>query len=551
MARCYTLDLETLQPRPVDGSKIVQRVPARGQAPVYVAQVPSSAPTTDTQPPSYAAGGWRLGDPFPTQVSECGWALKGYVAQLQDPQPCFGSPKLMPWVLKSASASTVRLKDGRMRMYMPTPRLQGLFEDRNPAWPAPSNGSLRLSRASDRSEITDPDELKRWWKAWSPINEPPVDPTSLHFSRDFIAFMDSADGLNWTLYAPDTEEEDPEAACKDVGRPQVFKRGPFRAGWHSTSIRCSGGPIVYHDPTVIYVEALDRYLMFVVECEARGVATNKFAVPPQIVEDNDACSICTGGACTDKNGREIPYHSSTRVVFFICADADFQQDVMGPFWANDIAVDASRPTAGPAKFIGVPQAFLDPKEENFYLFIGDPTKIPEDSGLHVMQIGTLHSILEKFELNWKRGDRRSARGSNEFYDNLKVLGDPTPQQGQPANPILTDQHFFFCEHSLQLCGPLQVDLLSVRQYPFSPSTAWGSVPILCDTYCICLSVNIFGAAQIRISNHNQDIRFNDPWVATATDMRLGLPKLVMYLNCDAAGGLLYAVAPLRRGCLTC
>ncbi|HND30754.1 MAG TPA: hypothetical protein PKY30_18425, partial [Myxococcota bacterium] len=39
--RCYTLDLETLRPREVDGTQIVQRVPTQGQASVYMAQVPS------------------------------------------------------------------------------------------------------------------------------------------------------------------------------------------------------------------------------------------------------------------------------------------------------------------------------------------------------------------------------------------------------------------------------------------------------------------------------------------------------------------------------
>ena len=70
--RCYTLDLETLRPREVDGTQIVQRVPTQGQASVYMAQVPSPsgsdrlvAPPRGASHPgeksSRAAGGSSMG----------------------------------------------------------------------------------------------------------------------------------------------------------------------------------------------------------------------------------------------------------------------------------------------------------------------------------------------------------------------------------------------------------------------------------------------------------------------------------------------------------
>jgi hypothetical protein len=56
---------------------------------------------------------------------------------------------------------------------------------------------------------------------------------------------------------------------------------------------------------------------------------------------------------------------TTRYVFFISADPDFRQEVMGPFLANEQKVVAP---PGQTQFLGVPQAFLDPTEQYLYYF---------------------------------------------------------------------------------------------------------------------------------------------------------------------------------------
>ena len=204
---------------------------------------------------------------------------------------------------------------------------------------------------------------------------------SLHFSNHFIAFMDSTDGLNWTLYAPKVPMEvGDNGDCEQYADP-IYEDGDFRAGWRSTSIRCNGSDVVYRDPSVVYLEAIDRYVMFVVECRADMHASN---YPPvggydrsptlpwehaAAIDDNNRCQICLG-ECVAPDQTYVRFDTTTRVVFFVCANPDFQHGVMGPFRASEAIRSESKESASDlSEFIGVPQAFLDPNENNFFLLL--------------------------------------------------------------------------------------------------------------------------------------------------------------------------------------
>ncbi|HND33456.1 MAG TPA: hypothetical protein PLA94_25835, partial [Myxococcota bacterium] len=364
----------------------------------------------------------------------------------------------------------MKLKDGRTRMYLPSPTLSQVTAGPSPIWPyADSAGIAKFGIEAGR-RIEDLAGQMAWWRAGShALAVTRVE--SLHFSSHFIAFMDSTDGLNWTLYAPKVPMEvDEHDECKQNADP-IFEDGGFRAGWRSTSIRCSGSDVVYRDPSVIYLEKIDRYVMFVVECAAERSPPDYFVpvgdyVPPSAppwahaaaIDDNNRCQICLG-ECVLLDGTYVKFKTTTRVVFFVCSNPDFQHGVLGPFRASEDLQTASRLESDAEaeqpyapKFIGVPQAFLDPDEANFFLFYANPTLPAGSTGMHVAPISAVARQVAQLERDWFQGGsaRRAALNSDTFRQMLTVLGDPTPIVGNTY--LITDQHFYFCNNHLQMMG---------------------------------------------------------------------------------------------------
>ncbi|HNH47403.1 MAG TPA: hypothetical protein PKY30_10210, partial [Myxococcota bacterium] len=267
---------------------------------------------------------------------------------------------------------------------------------------------------------------------------------------DFVSFLDSADGINYPMYTPRVDLA-PGQSCD---QPDPFAGGTvtyedsttgFRAGWKSTSIRCRGDSLVYHDVSVVYLAALNRYLMFAVECDGESMGLSG-----ENLSETDDCSICVPGICLQGGTPK------TRFVFFTCADPDFQSGTMGPFPACPTPPD---PTAMPAQWIGVPQAFMSP-DENFLLFyIGGAAYMY--AGMHVARVRSLQQGIQDLEDAWSRGDDVSEMGHDSFYQYFENLGicnvacntPSSPCQGAGgsgdcaanASPTLTDEHFVFCE----------------------------------------------------------------------------------------------------------
>ncbi|HNH47304.1 MAG TPA: hypothetical protein PKY30_09715 [Myxococcota bacterium] len=478
----------------------------------------------------------------------------------------------------------MKLKDGRTRMYLPSPTLSQVTADRPPTWPRQdADGMDKFGRyfsgGTSQGNITDAAELAAWWKAGShALAVTRVE--SLHFSSHFIAFMDSTDGLNWTLYAPKVPmRATTDGACIQDGDP-IYEDGGFRAGWRSTSIRCSGSDVVYRDPSVVYLEKIDRYVMFVVECRADMPAPSIAPVGgydssvrmlwehAAAIDDNNRCQICLG-ECVAPDQTYVRFDTTTRVVFFVCATPDFQHGVMGPFRASgSLRTHAKEQEGDLAQFIGVPQAFLDPDESNFFLFYANPTKRSAQTGLHVVAVSAVARLIADLETKWAQGrsGQQAALDSDTFMFILTLLGDPTPVVSNTY--VITDQHFYFCKDRLQMMGgqnytvqqqdpkltelwqfPAEGEYDSLRIYlPGHPA------PSFCADPCVILDASVFGTTQIRIHGDDTDIAFNDPWITTAQDNRLRASKWVLYVRCAALGGLIYATASTLTpsgGCPSC
>jgi hypothetical protein len=163
-------------------------------------------------------------------------------------------------------------------MYLPTPRLKyinAITDNRPivdwPFWDSTKEVAKFTIQEGTSGPLTAPEEQAAWWKAQETQDRFAIPDENayqnLHFSPNFISFLDSDDGLTWKLYAPKVETTE-EGECQYKNSMPIFSDDGFRAGWNPTSIRCEGASKVYHDPTVVYLSELGRYLMFVVECEA-------------------------------------------------------------------------------------------------------------------------------------------------------------------------------------------------------------------------------------------------------------------------------------------
>jgi len=380
---------------------------------------------------------WEWGDPFPRGTTGCDWRMVGYAAPLLDPNPCsshvFSDPgHYFGWRLIEGSTSTLRLRDGRWRMYFATGGLEKQDSAKQyEVWPVTdAAGRNKFGLKADGSAETDTDKRNTWWRAAGDSVE------DLHFSPDYIGFLDSSDGLSFPLYAPFVTPV-VDANCGSVdytGASVTYSFGSFRAGWRSTAIPSSGS-LLYRDPSVVYIADAARYVMLVVECDGRGLAAGGGDL------DSSECDICTVDiAHCASSSATTPV---TRLVFFTCADADFQEEVKGPF-----PLAPWPPEAVFGQWVGVPQMLLGPDEEVVLWYVG--TGLGKErygyAGLHAGLACNFGEVIRRLESVWFEGADLSVYGGAVYtiFHNFGAIevGDAPPD----CNPsTLTDEHFVFCE----------------------------------------------------------------------------------------------------------
>ncbi|HNH47715.1 MAG TPA: hypothetical protein PKY30_11785 [Myxococcota bacterium] len=492
----------------------------------------------------------------------------------------------MGWYLGMGTTQTLRLPDGRFRLYFASAFLDEVRIEGSPyGYPVLDAGGRQKFGLDAAGEILRDDfEILEWWKASGD------DYQNLHFSKDFISFLDSVDGVDYPLYTPKVdlasgfqcENEDPFAGGTVVyednlpgthfsGHGGAFstRNAPltvgFRAGWVSTAIRCSGAAVVYRDASVVYLKALDRYLMFVVECDGRGMAPDGGDL---VEERGTQCTICVEHPCI--SGR----FPKTRYVFFTCPDADFQKNVRGPF---PVAPRAPDYTAG--QWIGVPQAFMS--RDHHFLFFYMNSFGYDYSGLHFAGVRELAADILVLEGYFDGGKDVDDKG-RLFYDNFTSV-DVLVSCETPSSPVagawptLTDEHFVFCEDGyLHLYfsnrNPQTVDDLGNNLFNLDPTLVshavaeepWDEWRIVTQKFTgpfeehsgsdrghigqkaekgllafkmvDCDPVNLpllFGSAQIQLPNGLTDVVVNDPNIYLAAT-----GEWILLVNCGAAGGLL-------------
>ncbi len=322
-------------------------------------------------------GNWTWGDPFPAQITDCGWSVEDYAVPLLDPAPCVaadGTPESdrLEFYLATGTTQTTRLPNGVYRMYFGAASVVGVTKGVNSgrSWPAYDVGGREKFAIDVRGDAAldySPDQLEFWGVSGT-------DYKKLHFSRNFVGYIDSVDGINFPLYAPKVSPTS-GSTCEDVsyaGAAGVLEEAAtgFWAGWHSTSIRAEEANVVYRDVSVVYLAELRRYLMFAVECDGygRGVNGNADAM------EGRGCTLCVP-ADSFATPCILNNQPKTRYVFFTCPDPAFGANTMGPF-----PVAPGAPNEALGQWIGVPQAFLSPGGD--YLMYYVSTNGYAYAGLH-------------------------------------------------------------------------------------------------------------------------------------------------------------------------
>lgn len=385
---------------------------------------------------------WVWGDPFPSAATGCGdWYLDDWAVPLLDPLPCTdanGIPEddRLSWYFTTGTTQTTRLPDGRFRMYFGGASISlvtSTLDSRS--WPVQdSGGRTKFSLDMYGNRVTGSDTLSAWWHASGDDYE------DLHFSGDFIGFLDSINGIDYPFYAPRVEPSS-GTTCDDVSYAAgtiTFEDSStaFWAGWKSTSIRCSGASVVYRDVSVVYLEPLERYIMFAVECDGRGMSSDGLGGD---VVDSGSCSICIPSGCV------LGGTSKTRYVFFTCPDSNFRGGTLGPF---PVAPSAPDYTVG--QWIGVPQAFMSPDEDYvlFYVGAGTVNTYPY-AGMHIASVIDLVDDIHFLENLALTGVDVSGMG-DIFYRHFVNLGlitvnCLTPDNQVAAAPTVTDEQFVFSD----------------------------------------------------------------------------------------------------------
>lgn len=413
-------------------------------------------------------GPWLWGDPAPAGATPCGWLMVGRTLRLLDPTPCAypgGGPERreLGWYLSMGSTQTIAMPTGGYRMYFASARLSQVSTELTfEVWPIyDPGGREKFGINTDGFAIGDEDERDAWWRASG------SDVTALHFSDEYVGWAESADGREWPIFAPKLSPVT-GIYCDNAsyaGATPVFEDGSFRAGWHSTSIRASGATVVYRDVSVVYLNStlsplavpaipplLDvatmRYVMFAVECDgtgrASGVGDCVFEGDPLVLGDDvvegGRAPICTPSGCL------IDGTPKTRYVFFTCEDADFRENVRGPFPALPTDPDPAR-----EQWIGVPQAFTSPDGRFLLFYVPGSDAVGNEyaeRGLWMTRIDTFLAGVVRAEAALDAGaDPAAIYGMYGRY--LTALGavaicGTTPGDVVDAVPDPTDEHFAFC-----------------------------------------------------------------------------------------------------------
>lgn len=378
---------------------------------------------------------WAWGDPFPEGTTDCDWTMEGWIAPLLDPSPCVYSDGTVEdsetgWRFLEGSTSVTVLQDGTYRMYFSTGNITHQDADKQfEVWPVTDpGGRSKFTLDANGNPIGDPGLRKEWWGASGSEVE------DLYFSADFISFIDSADGVSYPLYTPHVDP-DTAAACEDIdyaGASVTYEFSGFRAGWRSTVIPSSGASVVYRDPSVVYIDELGKYVMMLVSCDGRGLATDG----GDLVEGESGCSFCTPeglAACSTSATTPV-----TNLVFFTCPDAAFQDDVMGPFPLLPVAPD---PALG--QWAGVPQMLLSPGGTIVLWYLG--TRGYAFAGLHGATTADFAAHVMAMEAVWTDGADMSAWGPLVYtaFHNFGFINLEADEDC--PNQTLTDEHLVFCK----------------------------------------------------------------------------------------------------------
>lgn len=293
-----------------------------------------------------------------TDPEDCGFVFQGYAVPVLDPESnheqegegCFDEwTAWIGWHVNTASTCTIPLPTGGYRMYLPEPRLQ------KEAVAIPAVNLSPFSHPHRDGVPRYPDD-----KSWAEH--------TLRFSSDYIAFVDSADGSQFPVYAPEMTLTDGVCDFWDVLNPDWTN-----AGWTPTCVPSRSVPgneagasapdgslvySVYRDPSVVYVPAKGKYLMFAVECRS---------TIPYVGGDSSPC--LPGGDYV------IPY---TRYVVFLSDSPDFPADgtTPDPLDASALAV-LVQPDLGaegpgvysPNEWYGVPHALMGPDGSSVLVYL--------------------------------------------------------------------------------------------------------------------------------------------------------------------------------------
>jgi hypothetical protein len=419
---------------------VTERVPVRLDPRPEAARVeagvsaPGKAPYTGS-----AVGPWDGCDPIPTRGSGCGWTLRGHLARLVDPNDLScddaasgittGGTADLGWWLSAGSTCTVRLADGRQRIYMHSPSLATLCGEADVLWPyQDARGASKFGVTVAGSSVIRVGDAEGWWSADA---DAVTDPAELHFSSRYIAWMDAEDDGTFTLIAPELAPNTSadEGECWADVTP-TFDTSLGRAGWHSTDIPFTGASTVYRDVSVCYLAGpgAGLYVLVCVECSS-----------DTFVEGEDpGCSICTPGACTDAGT------PTTRLVYFASTSPDFNEStapVAGPF---ALFAPEDQPDADVGEWLGVPQALVDPGGEYMFVMVNK-----NDADGALLYAARVSDVLVQVFVQVIFGEGTAS----VFHDHLagggyagSAVEGRTPSSGY--EPTVTDPHLLFGDDGL-------------------------------------------------------------------------------------------------------
>ena len=206
-----------------------------------------------------AAEIWQEGDAFPSQTTPCGWTLEDRAIPLLDPNPCVledgtVESNLLGYAFGTGTTQTIQLPTGQYRMYFASGTLNQYTTSNLRVWPAYDGSNTRLKFNINRFGFSeDPETNPLYWKATGD------DYTNLHFSNEFIGYIDSTNGIEFPMYAPWVEPI--SVNCSYAGATATVSNPAtnFWAGWHCTAIRSTLGSLVYRDPSVLHIKSLSKF----------------------------------------------------------------------------------------------------------------------------------------------------------------------------------------------------------------------------------------------------------------------------------------------------